>query len=84
MEILNLKLGFLETIGQVLALKPENLATEYPLICQLLKGADEATFYLLSPHLFVTRDEEGTLIGNPLEATPEGYDLFKHLVGGQI
>ncbi|WP_162011946.1 hypothetical protein [Streptococcus sp. S784/96/1] len=84
METPNLKLGFLETISQVLSLQKESLATEYTVINQLLKQADEETFYSLSPHLFVTRDEEGTLIGHPLEATPEGYDLFKHLVGGQI
>lgn len=84
METSNLKLGFFETIGQVLALKTENLAAEYPVICQLLSQVDEGTFYLLAPHLFVTRDEGGTLIGQLLEASPEGYDLFKHLVGGQV
>lgn len=82
METPNLRLGFLETIGQALALKTENLAADYPVICQLLKGADETTFYTLSPHLFVTKEGEGTLIAQSLQATPEGYDLFKHLIGG--
>lgn len=84
METSNLKLGFFETIDQVLPLKTENLVGEYPAICQLLKQADETNFYQLAPHLFVTREEGGTTIAHPLEASPEGYDLFKHLVGGQI
>ena len=51
METPKTQLGYLESISQVLALKLENLATERYAIWQLLKQADEETFYQLAPHL---------------------------------
>lgn len=42
------RLGYLETISQPLALKAENLMLEYQAIWQVLKQADEATFYQLA------------------------------------
>ena len=80
METPKTQLGYLESISQVLALKLENLATERYAIWQLFKQADEETFYQLSPHLFVTTIQEGPIIASELEATPEGYSLFKELV----
>ena len=80
METPKTQLGYLESISQVLALKPENLAIERYAIWQLLKQADEETFYQLAPHLFVTTSQEDPLVVNELEATSEGYLLFKELV----
>ena len=74
------QLGYLESISQVLALKPENLATERYAIWQLFKQADEETFYQLAPHLFVTTNQEDPLVVSELDATSEGYLLFKELV----
>ena len=84
METPKIQLGYLESISQVLALKPENLATERYAIWQLLKQADEETFYQLAPHLFVTTSQEDPLVVNELEATSEGYLLFKELVEEEI
>ncbi|HHA7464638.1 hypothetical protein [Streptococcus pneumoniae] len=85
METPKIQLGYLESISQVLALKLENLATERYAIWQLLKQADEGTFYQLAPHLFVTTNfvttnQEDPLVVSELDATPEGYLLFKELV----
>lgn len=84
MEKHKTQLGYLESISQVLALKLENLATERYAIWQLLKQADEETFYQLAPHLFVTTSQEDPLVVNELEATSEGYLLFKELVEEEI
>ena len=73
MDTTKTQLGYLESISQVLALKPENLAIERYAIWQLLKQADEETFYQLAPHLFVTTNQEDPLVVNELEATSEGY-----------
>ncbi|VTP86070.1 hypothetical protein [Streptococcus equi] len=75
-----LKLGFLESIGQVLALKTENLAGEHQAIWQVIKQADETTFYQLAPHLFVTDAKEEPLLVKEIEATPGGYKQFKALL----
>ncbi|HEL0702697.1 hypothetical protein ACVRZ9_06630 [Streptococcus dysgalactiae subsp. equisimilis] len=74
------RLGYLETISQPLALKAENLMLEYQAIWQVLKQADEATFYQLAPHLFVTIEQKEPLLVEALESTPEGYELFKTLL----
>lgn len=74
------QLGYLETISQPLALKIENLTEEHSAIWQLLKEANESTFYQLAPHLFVTTTEEDPLVVEELEATFEGYQHFKALV----
>lgn len=74
------QLGYLETIRQPLALKTENLTTEYQAIWQVFKYADEMTFYQLAPHLFVTETQAESLIVKELAATPEGYKQFKALV----
>lgn len=74
------QLGYLETISQPLALKTENLTTEYHAIWQFFKQADEATFYQLAPHLFVTETEVEPLLVKEIAATPEGYKQFKALV----
>lgn len=74
------RLGYLETISQPLALKAENLMLEYQAIWQVLKQADEATFYQLAPHLFVTIEQKKPLLVEALESTPEGYELFKTLL----
>ena len=84
METPKTQLGYLESISQVLALKLENLATERYAIWQLFKQADEETFYQLAPHLFVTTSQEDPLVVNELEATSEGYLLFKELVEEEI
>lgn len=84
METPKTQLGYLESISQVLALKLENLATERYAIWQLFKQADEGTFYQLAPHLFVTTSQEDPLVVNELEATSEGYLLFKELVEEEI
>lgn len=80
METLKTQLGYLESISQVLALKLENLAIERYAIWQLFKQADEETFYQLAPHLFVTTSQEDSIVVSELDATPEGYLLFKELV----
>ena len=80
METPKTQLGYLESISQVLALKLENLATERYAIWQLFKQADEETFYQLAPHLFVTMSKEDPIVVSELDATPEGYLLFKELV----
>lgn len=74
------RLGYLETISQPLALKAENLMLEYQAIWQVLKQADEATFYQLAPHLFVTIEQKEPLLVEALESTPEGYELLKTLL----
>ncbi|CAN2923749.1 lignostilbene-alpha,beta-dioxygenase [Streptococcus dysgalactiae subsp. equisimilis] len=74
------RLGYLETISQPLALKAENLMLEYQAIWQVLKQADEATFYQLATHLFVTIEQKEPLLVEALESTPEGYELFKTLL----
>lgn len=84
MDTTKTQLGYLESISQVLALKPENLATERYAIWRLLKQADEETFYQLAPHLFVTTNQEDPLVVSELEATPEDYLLFKELVEEEI
>ena len=80
METPKTQLGYLESISQVLALKLENLATERYAIWQLFKQADEGTFYQLAPHLFVITSQEDPMVVSELDATPEGYLLFKELV----
>ena len=80
METPKIQLGYLESISQVLALKLENLATERYAIWQLFKQADEETFYQLAPNLFVTTSQEDPIVVSELDATPEGYLLFKELV----
>ena len=80
METPKIKLGYLESISQVLALKPENLTIERYAIWQLFKQADEGTFYQLAPHLFVTTNQGDPVVVSELDATPEGYLLFKELV----
>lgn len=80
METPKIQLGYLESISQVLALKLENLATERYAIWQLFKQADEGIFYQLAPHLFVTTNQEDPMVVSELDATPEGYLLFKELV----
>ena len=80
METPKIQLGYLESISQVLALKPENLTIERYAIWQLFKQADEETFYQLAPHLFVTTSKEDPIVVSELDATPEGYLLFKELV----
>ncbi|VOV82033.1 lignostilbene-alpha,beta-dioxygenase [Streptococcus pneumoniae] len=80
MEKPKTQLGYLESISQVLALKIENLVTERYAIWQLFKQADEGTFYQLAPHLFVTTNQEDPMVVSELDATPEGYLLFKELV----
>ena len=80
METPKIQLGYLESISQVLALKPENLATERYAIWQLFQQADEGTFYQLASHLFVTTSQEDPIVVSELDATPEGYLLFKELV----
>lgn len=80
METPKIQLGYLESILQVLALKLENLVTERYAIWQLFKQADEGTFYQLAPHLFVTTNQEDPMVVSELDATPEGYLLFKELV----
>ena len=80
METPKTQLGYLESISQVLALKLENLATERYAIWQLFKQADEETFYQLAPHLLVTTSQEDSIVVSELDATPEGYLLFKELV----
>ena len=80
METPKIQLGYLESISQVLALKLENLATERYAIWQLFKQADEETFYQLAPYLFVTTNQEDPIVVSELDATPEGYLLFKELV----
>lgn len=74
------QLGYLESISQVLALKPENLTTERYAIWQLFKQTDEETFYQLAPHLFVTTNQGNPVVVSELDATTEGYLLFKELV----
>lgn len=74
------QLGYLDSISLVLALKTENLGEEYQAIWQVFKQADEATFYQLAPHLFVTETQAEPLIVKELAATPEGYKQFKALV----
>ena len=80
MDTTKTQLGYLESISQVLAPKPENLAIERYAIWQLFKQADEETFYQLAPHLFVTTNQEDPIVVSELDATPEGYLLFKELV----
>lgn len=80
METPKTQLGYLESISQVLALKLENLATERYAIWQLFKQTDEETFYQLAPHLFVTTNQGNPVVVSELDATPEGYLLFKELV----
>ncbi|EGV03058.1 conserved domain protein [Streptococcus infantis SK970] len=80
METPKIQLGYLESISQVLALKLENLVTERYAIWQLFKQADEGTFYQLAPHLFVMTNQEDPMVVSELDATPEGYLLFKELV----
>ena len=80
MDTTKTQLGYLESISQVLALKPENLAIERYAIWQLFKQTDEKTFYQLAHHLFVTTNQEDSLVVSELDATPEGYRLFKELV----
>ena len=80
METPKTQLGYLESISQVLALKLENLAPERYAIWQLFKQADEETFYQLAPYLFVTTNQEDPIVVSELDATPEGYLLFKELV----
>ena len=80
METPKIQLGYLESISQVLALKPENLAIERYAIWQLLRQADEETFYQLAPHLFMTTSQEDPIVVSELDATPESYLLFKELV----
>ena len=82
METPKTQLGYLESISQVLALK--NLVTERYAIWQLFKQADEETFYQLAPHLFVTTSQEDPIVVSELDATPEGYLLFKELVEEEI
>ena len=84
METPKIQLGYLESISQVLALKLENLATERYAIWQLFKQADEETFYQLAPHLFVTTNQGDPVVVSELDATPEGYLLFKELVEEEI
>lgn len=84
MEKPKTQLGYLESISQVLALKIENLVTERYAIWQLFKQADEGTFYQLAPHLFVTTNQEDPMVVSELDATPEGYLLFKELVEEEI
>lgn len=74
------RLGYLETISQPLALKVENLMLEQQVIWQVLEQADEATFYQLAPHLFVTIGQKEPLLAERLESSPEGYELFKILL----
>ena len=74
------RLGYLETISQPLALKAENLMLEQQAIWQVLEQADEATFYQLAPHLFVTMEQREPLLAEALESTPEGYEFFKKLL----
>ena len=80
METPKIQLGYLESISQVLALKLENLVTERYAIWQLFKQANEGTFYQLAPHLFVTTNQEDPMVVSELDATTEGYLLFKELV----
>jgi len=80
MDTTKTQLGYLESISQVLALKPENLAIERYAIWQLLRQADEETFYQLAPHLFMTTSQEDPIVVSELDATPESYLLFKELV----
>ena len=84
MEKPKTQLGYLESISQVLALKIENLVTERYAIWQLFKQADEGTFYQLAPHLFVTTNQGDPVVVSELDATPEGYLLFKELVEEEI
>lgn len=77
-------LGYLESISQVLALKTENLEEEHQAIWQLFKQADEATFYQLAPHLFVTTNWLDPIVVEGLEATPKDYQCFKELVKEDI
>lgn len=74
------QLGYLESIGQVLALRTENIATEHQTIWQLFKQADERTFYQLVPHLFMTTSTKEPLVVEGIKATPEGYQHFKELL----
>lgn len=74
------RLGYLETISQPLALKAENLMLEHQAIWQVFEQADEATFYQLAPHLFVTIGQKEPLLAEGFESTPEGYELFKKLL----
>ena len=80
METPKTQLGYLESISQVLALKPENFAIERYATWQPLKQADAVTFYQLAPHLFVTTNQEDPLVVSELDVTPEDYLLFKELV----
>lgn len=80
METSNLQLGFLDTISQALALKTDHFAADYPAVCQVLKEADQDTYYRLSPYLFVTRDAQEPLVAEALEANEECYFLFRQLV----
>lgn len=84
MDTTKTQLGYLESISQVLALKPENLAIERYAIWQLFKQTDEETFYQLAPHLFVTTNQGDPVVVSELDATPEGYLLFKELVEEEI
>ncbi|CYU61995.1 hypothetical protein ACS60R_01705 [Streptococcus suis] len=76
------KLGYFESICQVLALETEDLTVEHPSIWKLIQTADEATFYQLAPHLFLTRDRTEPLLAYPLEATKEEYERFRRLLKG--
>lgn len=74
------QLGYLDSISLVLALKTENLGEEYQAIWQVFKQADEATFYQLAPHLFVTETEVEPLLVKEIAATPKGYKQFQALL----
>ncbi|WP_438832403.1 hypothetical protein [Streptococcus pluranimalium] len=74
------QLGYLESISQPLALKTEHFDAEYPVIDQLLREANQETFYRLAPHLFVTETTTEPLFVKELPATPEGYKQFKALL----
>ncbi|WP_449457621.1 hypothetical protein [Streptococcus suis] len=77
------RLGYFESICQVLALETEDLTVEHPGIWKLIQTADEATFYRLAPHLFLIRDRTEPFVAYPLEATKEEYERFRRLLKGE-
>lgn len=58
-----IRLGYLESICQVLALKTENLVMEHHTIWQLFQEADETLFLQLAPHLFTTKAHKNLSCG---------------------
>ena len=75
-----IRLGYLESICQVLALETENLVMEHHTIWQLFQEADETLFLQLAPHLFTTKSTQEPFLAEPLESSQEGFQYFKHLV----